>query len=125
MVACQTVKQSAFLQKSSWVLELDSHEVYGCNISRPLSIDFDSGKISGFSGCNRFTGTYVLADNKSVKLGPLATTRMMCLDSNCNKTEQEFLNKLSKVSNYKVDEKQLQLFSNDTLLLSFRRNNKE
>ncbi|HEY3599122.1 MAG TPA: META domain-containing protein [Paraburkholderia sp.] len=32
---------------------------------------------SGFSGCNRYTGTYMLQDGK-LGFGPLASTRMAC-----------------------------------------------
>lgn len=45
----------------------------------PLTARFEAGRVSGFSGCNRFTGGYTL-DGDSVVVGPLAGTMMACAD---------------------------------------------
>jgi heat shock protein HslJ len=37
-----------------------------------------NGRVSGNSGCNRFTGAYEIAEDGSIKIGPLASTRMAC-----------------------------------------------
>jgi heat shock protein HslJ len=39
----------------------------------------DSGKVAGNASCNRFTGTVVISGN-TLKLSPLATTMMACVD---------------------------------------------
>jgi len=45
--------------------------------SRPLTVRFEGGRISGFSGCNRFMGGYTL-DRDRVTIGPLAGSMMAC-----------------------------------------------
>lgn len=43
------------------------------------SVSFDNGRISGNAGCNRFNGSYTFARGR-LSAGPLASTRMACLD---------------------------------------------
>jgi heat shock protein HslJ len=43
-----------------------------------MTIAFTAARVSGSSGCNRFTGTY-REDGESISLGPLAGTRMASL----------------------------------------------
>ena len=63
-----------------------------------LTIEFnDSTKtVSGFSGCNRFTGTYKL-DGNAITFGPLASTRMACMDL-VNTIETKMLEALSNTN---------------------------
>lgn len=35
-------------------------------------------RVAGFTGCNRFFGTYVAGEDGSLELGPLGVTRMAC-----------------------------------------------
>ncbi len=54
-----------------------------------LNVTFDDSvkKISGFSGCNRFFGSYTLNEN-TLKFSPLGTTKMLCSeDKNAIETE--------------------------------------
>lgn len=50
--------------------------------ARPVTLDLSTAngqrRASGFSGCNRYTGTYMLKDGL-LSFGPLAGTRMACL----------------------------------------------
>jgi len=47
-------------------------------IGKNRFIQFSSdGKVSGHGGCNRFFGTYRI-NNKQLRFGPLASTRMAC-----------------------------------------------
>lgn len=43
-----------------------------------LTIDSAEGRVSGNSGCNRYTGKFGFEDNVRLKIGPLAGTRMAC-----------------------------------------------
>src|SRR5262249_51786797 len=45
----------------------------------PIALSFAEGRVSGRTGCNNFNGSYTLAGN-SIKIGPLAATRMMCAE---------------------------------------------
>lgn len=49
----------------------------------------DEGKMSGFTGCNRFHSTYLLNENK-IALSKLITTRKMCPIDNM-KAEKDFI----------------------------------
>lgn len=53
----------------------------------------DSGRISGSSGCNNYTGTYKVS-GKTITIGPLASTRKMCEDAEVMAQEQLFLKAL-------------------------------
>lgn len=60
-----------------------------------------SGRLFGFGGCNRFSGTYEQHD-RHVTISPLATTRMACADDVMTK-ELAFLDMLGKVRAVQVD----------------------
>lgn len=40
-------------------------------------VQFKEAEVSGHAGCNRFFGRYSF-DGRAIKIGPLASTRMMC-----------------------------------------------
>ncbi|MEO8933638.1 MAG: META domain-containing protein [Xanthomarina sp.] len=82
--------------------------------SHGLTIMFDekTNMISGFSGCNRFNGTYTI-DGNSITLGPLATTRMHCQDNN-NKMERQMFTALNNVNSIDIKNQELRLFNSDT-----------
>ncbi len=46
-------------------------------LKQPASVQFDSGKVTGFNGCNTLTGPYTLNGNR-LQLGTLAATAMAC-----------------------------------------------
>lgn len=57
-----------------------------------LTLD-DTGRASGSSGCNTFTGAYK-ASGTAITIGPLASTRKMCADADIMSQEQLFLKAL-------------------------------
>src|ERR1700733_8588422 len=66
----------------------------------PITLNFSTQggqrKTNGFSGCNRFTGTYDLIDGK-LSFGPLAGTRMACAPGPGSALEQPFLQGLTDI----------------------------
>ncbi len=77
----------ADLAGPSWVLTS-----WDGDPARPVALDLDAdGRLSGFSGCNRFTGSARLEGDRLVLDGPMATTRMACLDSAASAMEQRIL----------------------------------
>ncbi|WP_188235928.1 META domain-containing protein [Sphingopyxis sp. LK2115] len=44
---------------------------------RPTSLAFDGARLSGSAGCNRFSGSYAVADG-TLTAGPLMATKMAC-----------------------------------------------
>jgi heat shock protein HslJ len=65
----------------------------------PTIVFADSNRVSGFSGCNRFAGTYALK-GETISLGKLVTTHMFCMDNMA--FEQQFQDFLSVVTRYSV-----------------------
>ncbi|WP_283426536.1 META domain-containing protein [Shimia sagamensis] len=58
------------------------------------------GRVSGTSGCNRFTGNYT-EKGSQLEFGPLATTRMAC-PGDLGQQETTFFQTLAKVTAYGV-----------------------
>jgi heat shock protein HslJ len=84
-----------------------------------ISIQFTSdGKVSGSSGCNRYSGTYTVSGNNMQISSPLATTRMACAQDVMDQ-ENAYLKALGDVKSYAVSGDQLALKdgSNKALLV--------
>jgi heat shock protein HslJ len=86
-------------------------------IEHKLTIDFnkETKSISGFSGCNRFTGNYTL-ESGIIKIGPIASTRMFCQES-ANQLEHDMQQALSKIDEVIIEDNMLQLLSNKKVLI--------
>ena len=65
----------ASLDGTSWALVLLDDTVDFAELSP--TIEFGERTLSGFAGCNTFTGAYA-ADETTIQIGPLATTKMAC-----------------------------------------------
>ncbi len=61
---------------------------------------FEGGTVSGTGGCNNYNGTYTL-DGDTIKVGPLAMTRMACGDVQ-NALETAFTGLLGRVETWSV-----------------------
>jgi heat shock protein HslJ len=90
-------------------------------ITLVLSTANGQRRASGFSGCNRYTGTYMLRDGK-LSFGPLAGTRMACASAG-GKLESDYLDALAHVDKSGVQmrapqELQLITASGDTLVFA-------
>jgi heat shock protein HslJ len=59
------------------------------------------GTVTGFAGCNTYTGTFT-ADGGTLALGPLATTKIFC-PRPAGAVESEYLNALSGVTTWEID----------------------
>ena len=65
------------------------------------------GKISGFTGCNRFFGTFVATD-RTLEVSRLGSTRMACPDSTMQR-EMLFLQGIESATAYQIDGRILEL----------------
>ena len=81
---------------------------------KPTLKFLEDGRLSGFAGCNNFSGGYSLDEN-SIKLMPGAMTKMACPGSG----EDEFIRALARVTNFKVGKEKLTLMDGTTELMSF------
>ena len=77
----------------------------------PLTVRFSKeGRISGFSGCNTYTGQYDVTDD-ILSVGPLASTRKACLSPDLQTQEQTYLQDLQAVRSFSVAGTQLILIT--------------
>jgi putative lipoprotein len=70
--------------------------------------------VRGFSGCNRFTGSYELTDSQ-LRFRPLAATRMACLEG--MEQEQRFLAALGEITRFTISGNSMALYSGDERLI--------
>ena len=87
----------------------DLPTINGPYYQAPATFRIDSNTVTGFTGCNRMNGKVSQSGNK-VHFGPLATTKMACLDVNVGRVEAGFLNALNGAERQKI--------IGDTLILS-------
>ncbi|WP_339868546.1 META domain-containing protein [uncultured Algoriphagus sp.] len=79
------------------------------------SINFlDDGKLAGFSGCNNFSGNFML-EGSGLLLNPGAITKKMCPKNG----EQEFISAMNKVKELKISKDKLTLLDGANELMSF------
>ena len=83
-----------------------------------LRFDADTTRVGGFSGCNRFGGSYTV-DGDSLRFGPLAMTRMACADG--MDLERKLSSALEATRRYKLSTTQLQLFGPSGSIARFSR----
>lgn len=80
-----------------------------------ISFDKNTKQASGFSGCNRFFGSYSL-DNDMLKFGVMVSTKMLCQDE-ANTIESQLLKALDDANTIFFSESGFSLFKNKTLLV--------
>ncbi len=75
---------------------------------------FETGRITGVSTCNIFFGTYELKDKKHIKFNRMAVgaydTKAVCKIGNKMELEEEFIDGLEEVTEYKIESDKLILF---------------
>ncbi|GAB1856059.1 hypothetical protein MHTCC0001_08940 [Flavobacteriaceae bacterium MHTCC 0001] len=81
-----------------------------------VSFNDSTHQVSGFSGCNRFFGSYSLGKN-SLKFAALGTTKMLCSEDK-NAVETKLFKALDKADTVFFSENGFTLFDNKKLLLS-------
>jgi heat shock protein HslJ len=89
-----------------------------------LTLNFieNSNKILGFSGCNRFSGTYTIKKD-SIFFGALITTKMFC--EKTQETEDLMLRSLSKTNSFLAKQNVLILKNNKDILIEAQKENIE
>ncbi len=109
-----TEEEVVILPQGSWQVEaLDQTEVSG---SRPLTLVFsEDDRVSGFTGCNRFTGK-VTINADSLVFTNIVSTRRGC-PVEIGSQEQRFFSAINETVRYKLKaDKKLKLYDSDGLL---------
>lgn len=84
----------------------------------PITLGFDKEKYFGFSGVNRYFGTYTQEKSK-LKLSPAAST-LMAGPQELMEKESDYLKTLSTVDEFKLVDKDLTLMSQGKDILKFK-----
>jgi heat shock protein HslJ len=94
------------------------------NSPDPIFIDFDATQklLSGSSGCNRFFSKLKEDSKGAIVLGPIGSTKKMCLENQRNLIERDFLNVLEDYRSWQQNQNQLLLFGKSGDVLVFARN---
>jgi heat shock protein HslJ len=85
----------------------------------PLTARFEGGRVSGFSGCNRFTGGYATEEGR-LTIGALAGTMMACAPP-VMAIEKAFRDAFSGTLRYAVSGSELRLTADSGTVLSFEK----
>lgn len=85
---------------------------------RPNISFFGSNEtFSGFTGCNKFSGRYELADSNTIVLkNAAASTRMVCIG---DYDEDKFLDNLHRINKFKGNYGKLEMMVDDKVILTF------
>jgi heat shock protein HslJ len=83
----------------------------------PVTVRFEGGRVSGFSGCNRFTGDYVTKEGQ-LTIGKLAGTMMAC-DAPATALETAFRDAFAGTLSPTVEGPRLALTTASGAVLSF------
>ena len=119
----QTKADRAALAANTWhALTVDGHAAIPVEVgARPwLQFGRDSARVAGSTGCNRIAGPFTV-NGSSLKFGPLAMTRMACVDSAVNAQESAFAAALNEVDEFAISADTLTLFSGGKPRLRFVR----
>ena len=77
-------------------------------------ISFDAEKVSGFMGCNMYSGMYKL-QNESISFGPMMSTRKYC--ENAMENETLWFKASTEVTSFKMENKTILLYNNENKLI--------
>jgi heat shock protein HslJ len=105
----KAVSSPLSLPGSEWVL-VDLAGTAALPGGKATLVFTDAGRVAGNGSCNRFTGT-LLVTGAALKIGPLASTRMACLDSDVSKQEDTYLKALGAATRYAYEDPYLLIYA--------------
>lgn len=100
------------LSGTSWRLEALGGEKALEGVEATLEFP-EAGKVAGRGSCNRFFGTVEIS-GQSIKFGPLAATKMACVDDAANAQEKKYLEALAAAERFALDGPALLIYSTGT-----------
>lgn len=123
-VAEPVQRDSASLEGRRWLLETLAGESAPPGAGeQPVDLQFDGGEMraAGFSGCNRYTGSYVREGvseyGNALAFGPTAGTMMACVDG--LELERQYLQILGTVTAFRLDGNRLSLLAGPDVVATF------
>jgi len=70
----------------------------------------EAGRVAGNGSCNRFTGAVIITGD-ALKLGPLASTRMACVDNAVSQQEDTYFKALNAATRYAYQDPYLLIYA--------------
>ena len=123
-VPVQSVPPAATLEGTQWQLETLSGKPAPLGAGeKPIDLMFmpDEQRAVGFSGCNRYFGSYALdgevVAGNPLTLGPLAGTMMACMEG--GDAERDYLKVLAAITAYRIEGNTLLLLNTEEVVASF------
>ncbi|MGY0391456.1 META domain-containing protein [Bizionia sp. KMM 8389] len=114
ILSCGNAKEATAMNEPTPLVGTYQLKTIGLNtpINTPLQITFNIEKkmVSGNSGCNQFSGSY-LSEGSALEFGPLASTRKMCPPA-INTLEQQILKALKETKQYSQTDTVISLLDN-------------
>ncbi len=95
------------------ILKLNNEDVSSYNLN--INFKKEMQQVSGFSGCNRFFGSYSQSENK-LSFGQIGSTKMLCVDEKSN-IEIVLLKAFQKANSIIFNGNGFSMFQNKKLLL--------
>ena len=127
LLCCGNSRKTTGLEHSKTNLQLEGptgtyrivllHDAKEIPEELTISFDVNSKQVSGFAGCNNFTGTYNRAGS-TISIGPLASTRRFC--KRFMDLEQHYLASLETIDSFRLIDGNLELLSKDMVLIKGR-----
>lgn len=106
-----TAVKSIAIENTEWTLTtLEGHEVHQLETQDQdihFTLNPDGNRVSGYSGCNNFMGTYTLEEGNRIKFSSMASTRKACPESAVN--ESELLSVFEMADNFTIVNGELSL----------------
>lgn len=104
-----------------WRLQHSSDPVIAAAATRvELSLEIVDGRMTGNSGCNRFSASFEQGPEGRLEVGPAMASKRACVDEALNSAEQRFLAALSAADRIELRAGVLTLSGPGTPSLDFR-----
>jgi heat shock protein HslJ len=105
----KTQAQTAAMPSGSWqTIAMRGKAIKGHNPN--FTLDMTKNAIYGFSGCNRFFGSFSL-NGKNIKFSQLASTMMLCESAN---VEKDFFADIGRTDHYRLEGDVLTFYDEDS-----------
>lgn len=120
-INCTTSHTDGFNQvlgKEWKVISIDEKDLNAADLENglPVMTFRENNRLSGFTSCNTFNGTYEL-DNTTITLDPGSMTKMMCYGD----VELSFLAALKTVNAFKLNKTGLELLNGSKIVMRLLR----
>jgi heat shock protein HslJ len=111
-----TAVSPSIFDKEWVVIQIGSEKIEQLNNNQPPNLKLSENKISGYSSCNRFHGTYTMEENK-ITFSHIVITKMLCPET--NEIESAYLEALSNVQRWEYKGENLYFFNqeNQTIII--------